>query len=675
MATTGGIRKCPMSHTPDISLLYVEDETGVRNSIARSLSLAVKNVYTAENGLEALKVLQRHPVDLIVTDIRMPRMGGLDFIAKLRSEKIDVPVIVTSAFNELEYLNQAIDLKVDKFINKPIRVGTLMEVVAQLSDTIITKRELRIRQQELEHYRQAIEQTNLVMHVAPDGALTGINRELQDYFETTSEQPVAIHSLEELLAAEDIAELMASAVGLKVFSKTVPLTYAGERYTVVLTAFASIMDEQAVREITVMFNNITPVLKEKEKMIEYLYTDPLTGLPNRQKLFHDLADVEKGTGMMVIDIDGFSRLNHLYGFDTGDAILKEMAQLLTKLQRQMPHTRLYRSDTDHFVILLDAESAETWAASNFFASGIIRKVEEHIFVVGNVLSLDVGVTIGASRVGDDDLYSEALLALEVAKSSRKEFQCFSDLDNVREHVAHNLSMQRKVKNALAGELVLNYYQPIVDAAGRVVKYEALVRMHDPEEPEKLLTPFHFLEIARQSKNYPLLTKQVIANAFRDFSGSPYGIGINLSFEDISNPEIVLYLEEFLQQHQGTNVTLELLESEGLKDLDRTIRFCQRMKGYGAKIAIDDFGSGYSNFVYFFDMPIDILKIDGSLVRRVHEYRGYVTLEAIVQFARRLGMKTVAEFVEDAATFEKLKLLGVDLFQGYHFAPPKPLESL
>jgi diguanylate cyclase (GGDEF)-like protein len=664
-----------MSQMPDISLLYVEDEPGVRNSIARSLSLAVKNVYTAENGLEALEMVHRHPVDLIVTDIRMPRMGGLDFIAKLRSEKIDVPVIVTSAFNELEYLNQAIDLKVDKFINKPVRVNTLIDVVTQLSDTIITKRELRTRQQELEHYRRAIEQTNLVMHVGADGSLIGMNRELTDYFETKSQQPVAIASLADLLAAEDIAELMENTVRLNVYSKTVPLSYAGERYTVVLTAFASILDEQTVREITVMFNDITPVIREKEEMIVHLYTDPLTGLPNRQKLFHDLAELEAGTGILIIDIDGFSRLNHLYGFDTGDEILKEMAELLTQIHEQMQNSRLYRSDTDHFVIVLDAESTEAWAANNFFASEIIRKVEEHTFVVGNVLGLDVGVTIGASRLGEDDLYSEALLALEVAKSSRRAFQCFSDLDNVKEHVAQNLSMQRKVKNALAGDLVLNYYQPIVDAQQRVVKYEALVRMYDPDDPEKLLTPFHFLDIVRQSKNYPLLTKRVITNAFRDLAGSPYGIGINLSFDDISNPETVAFLEQLLQENEGAKVTLELLESEGLKDLEQTIRFCQRMKGYGAQIAIDDFGSGYSNFVYFFDMPIDILKIDGSLVRRVHEYRGYVTLEAIIRFARRLGMKTVAEFVEDEATFEKLKLLGVDLFQGYHFAPPKPLEAL
>ena len=618
--------------------------------------------------------MHQHPIDMIVTDIRMPRMDGLRFIEKLRSDHIDVPVVITSAFNELEYLGKAIDLKVDKFINKPIRMENLLDVVGRLSEAIMTKRALRARRQELEHYRQAIEQTNFVVRVDPEGALIGVNKELTDYFHIRGETSVNIVSLASLLVPGDVSELMAQALELQVYSKTIPLIHGQERYTVVATAFASILDEETVREITVMFNNITPVIREKEKTIERLYTDTLTGLPNRQKLFYDLARLESGVGMMIVDIDGFSKLNHLYGFEIGDNILKEMAQLLQRIWPDDRLRALYRSDTDHFVILVDAP-ADTWEASRSLADEVIRGVEKHTFVIGGVLSIEIGVTIGASRVGENDLYSEALLALEYAKSIRVAFQCFSDLDGVKERFAHNLTMQRKVKNALAGDMVVNHYQPIVNAAGEIVKYEALVRMHDPEEPGVLLTPYHFLEITRQSKNYPILTKRVIANAFRDFAGAAHGIGINLSFDDISNPDVTAYLEAFLQAHQGMKVTLELLESEGLKDLKQTIRFCQRMKGYGAEIAIDDFGSGYSNFVYFFDMPIDILKIDGSLVKRIHEYRGYAVVEAIVQFARRLGLQTVAEFVEDGATFERLKTLGVDLFQGYHFAPPKPLEAL
>ena len=236
-------------------------------------------------------------------------------------------------------------------------------------------------------------------------------------------------------------------------------------------------------------------------------------------------------------------------------------------------------------------------------------------------------------------------------------------------------MQRKIKTAIDSGRILNYYQAIVDESGKLLKYEALIRMQDPDNGERIFTPYQFLDIARQSKNYPLLTKQVISTAFRDFGDGRYGVSINLSFDDIINPEITEYLEQQFREYPDADITLELLESEGLMDINETINFCHRMKSYGAKIAIDDFGSGYSNFVYFFDIPLDILKIDGSIVKRIHDIRGFLALETIVNFARLLGVQTVAEFVEDEPVFLKLKTLDIDMFQGYHFARPEPFERL
>jgi EAL domain-containing protein (putative c-di-GMP-specific phosphodiesterase class I) len=167
----------------------------------------------------------------------------------------------------------------------------------------------------------------------------------------------------------------------------------------------------------------------------------------------------------------------------------------------------------------------------------------------------------------------------------------------------------------------------------------------------------------------------MTNAFRDFGESDIGFSINLSFDDIANPETAAYLEALFIKYPKANVTLELLESESLRNIEEPIVFFNRMKAYGAKIAIDDFGSGYSNFSHFFDMPLDILKIDGSVVKRIHEPRGYLALKTIITFAENLGVQTVAEFVEDKAIFEKLKGLGVNMYQGYYFSQPKPFDKL
>ena len=170
-----------MNALANVSLLYVEDEEGVRNSITRSLSMITDKISTAENGEEALEYLQSHSVDLIITDIRMPKMDGLSFIEALREQGIDTPVIITSAFNEIEYMHKAIDLKVDKFIKKPIRVTDLIEVITKIADAINNKRLMNARVQELENYRNAIDQTNFVIRLTNDGTVIQINKDLRTY--------------------------------------------------------------------------------------------------------------------------------------------------------------------------------------------------------------------------------------------------------------------------------------------------------------------------------------------------------------------------------------------------------------------------------------------------------------------------------------------------------------
>lgn len=153
------------------------------------------------------------------------------------------------------------------------------------------------------------------------------------------------------------------------------------------------------------------------------------------------------------------------------------------------------------------------------------------------------------------------------------------------------------------------------------------------------------------------------------------VSINLSFEDIINPEIIKYLEEILKNKHPYPITLEFLESEGIQDFEATKNFCEIMKKYGAFIAIDDFGKGYSNFNYFLDVPFDILKIDGSLVKKVNDYKGYLLLKSIVDYTKKLGIKTVAEFVEDEEIFNQLKTIGIDMYQGYYIDKPKPLNEI
>ena len=664
-----------MSRLADISVLYVEDEQVVRESVTRSLSFMIEDISSAENGFEAMEYVKNNSVDLIVTDIRMPKMDGLTFVEKLRQEGIDVPIIITSAFNDIEYFQKAIDLKVDKFINKPIRIADLIEVITRLADSIIAKRSLLLRQQELEYYRQAIDTTSFVIRIDADGKFINMNKELSTFFKTQTETSDLIIDINTLFTAQLLETLLHQTKEFKVFNKTTILKFDNQEFTVQLTAFTSLLKNDKVVEITIIFNDITPLVKEKDEMIEHLYTDELTGLYNRQKLFSDLQSAETDMAIIIIDIERFSNINYLYGYNSGDKVLIQMAQLLNSYWPDEYSRTIYRTDMDHFIFLTSKAIDSSPDLMQNLVQEIINHIEDHEFIIGNELSINIAVTVGGSCIGKNDLYIEASVALAVAKEQRKPFMSYKDIEGVEERFEKNLTMQSKIKLALNTNKILNYYQSIVDADGKLVKYEALIRMEDPEEKGNILAPYNFLDIARESKNYSQLTKRVITTAFADFGDGSQEFAINLSFDDIANPEITQYLESLILSHPSVKITLELLESEGLKDIKKTIEFCNRMKSYGARIAIDDFGSGYSNFVYFFDMPIDILKIDGSLIKRVHEVQGLIALETIIKFAKNLGIKTVAEFVEDEAIFNKLKPLEIDMFQGYYFAKPKPYLEL
>ncbi|MDD2789145.1 MAG: EAL domain-containing protein [Sulfurimonas sp.] len=664
-----------MSKLADISVLYVEDEQVVRESVTRSLSLLIENISSAENGFDALEYVRNNPVDLIVTDIRMPKMDGLTFIEKLRQDGINIPVIVTSAFNDIEYFQKAIELKVDKFITKPIRIANLIEVMTHLVDSIILKRSLALRLQELEYYRKAIDTTSVVMRIDADGNLISMNKELGTFFQLQSDLPIDTIDTIAFFTPALLDTLLVQTKEFKVFNTTTMIRFDNQVFTVQLSAFASVLQKDRVSEITILLNDISPLIKEKDAMIEQLYIDELTGCYNRQKLFYDLQTAEATMAIILFDIERFSNINYLYGYDSGDIVLKQIVKLLNEYWPDEYSRTLYRTDMDHFIILTPKASEHDRDRIENLTKQLIKHIEDYEFVIGDTLSINVGVTVGVSCAGESDLYIEASIALAVAKEQHRPFMCYTDLNGVKERFENNLTMQRKIKTALDTNKIVNYYQAIVDADGKLLKYEALIRMEDPEQNGHILTPYYFLDIARESKNYSLLTKRVITTAFSDFGDGSQGVSINLSFDDIANPEVTEYLESLMLSHPNARITLELLESEGLKDIDKTIEFCNQMKNYGAKIAIDDFGSGYSNFVYFFDMPIDILKIDGSLIKRVHETQGFIALETITTFAKNLGMEIVAEFVEDEAIFNKLKSLEINMFQGYYFAKPKPFSEL
>jgi EAL domain-containing protein (putative c-di-GMP-specific phosphodiesterase class I) len=167
---------------------------------------------------------------------------------------------------------------------------------------------------------------------------------------------------------------------------------------------------------------------------------------------------------------------------------------------------------------------------------------------------------------------------------------------------------------------------------------------------------------------------IIEKSFKIFEEYLFDFSINLSFEDIINPEICDFIIEKLRtSNMGHRVTFELLESEKVQDFNKVLLFFYEIKRYGAKVAIDDFGSGFSNFSYVIKLKPDFIKIDGSLIKELDKDRNaQIVVETIVSFSKKLGIKTVAEFVHSSTVLSAVKQLGIDYSQGYYIDMPSPV---
>ncbi|MGE0052549.1 MAG: EAL domain-containing protein [Arcobacter sp.] len=658
-----------------IYILYIEDDKIVADSVSRTLQLLNQKIFTAYDGEEALGIIEKNPIDIIITDIRMPKLNGINLVEKLRQKDLDIPVIITTAFNEIDYLKKAIELSIESFIEKPIDLRKLLQTVSKISQRVETKRELERKKIQIEHFKEAISKSNLIISTTKDGLIKDINFDL---FSDLSDQisKYKIEHISSLIDEKDLKIIYEFVNKYEVYNKTININFQNKIYIVNLTAFALEFDYDEISSISFIFKDISLVVREKEEIINSLYLEPITKLQNRSSLIKNINESKDSlNSLIIIDIDNFGRYIKMYGYEVGDKILRDISSKLEEFiklnKRQNLH--LFKLDSDKFAILLKSSIKIKEQDLAKLSNELLSFLESSTFLIDETINLDLSFTFGGAYFEQFDILTEALIAKDVAQDRKLNYIDFSNVTDSREAFQKNIELEKKIKNAFLNDEIITYFQAIVDKDKNIIKYEALARIYDSFE-KKVLTPYSFLNNIQHSKNYTKFTKIIIKKAMEGESLLHKEISINLSYEDIINPEIIDYLEKILKEHKSV-ITIELLESEGLIDMEKTIKFCTLMKSYGARIAIDDFGSGYSNYEYFLSLPIDKIKLDGSLVKKVGEYRGFILIESIINFCKKCDIKVVAEFVEDEKTFNILKNLGVDYFQGHYFSEAKSLDEL
>ncbi|NPA11669.1 MAG: EAL domain-containing protein [Epsilonproteobacteria bacterium] len=388
----------------------------------------------------------------------------------------------------------------------------------------------------------------------------------------------------------------------------------------------------------------------KKELLKRYYYDQLTSLPNRNKL---KEDIHSFNSLILVDIDDFSDLNDIYGFEFGDNVLVYMKEALLKL-----YSNVYRIGSDEFAILLKREVYENE----------LKRIVKRKYIYKNI---KLSVTVGASNI-KERLLETAESALKVAlKDNSKKYMLYDEtFINAQREKVEKLQILYEV---LEKKSVVPYYQCIVDRFGKVVKYEALMRIIHNNE---VYSPYFFMQLMKETKLYDSFSKIMIEKVFEDISKFNVPISLNLSFEDIANRETRRLIKKLLDKKEEDKIIVfEILESESILDFDLVVDFIRQVKKKNVKIAIDDFGSGYSNFVNVLQLLPDFIKIDASLVKNLENEKHKEIVRLIVDFAKRFKIKTTAEFVANETIFKELLEIEVDEYQGYYFCEPKPIEEI
>ncbi len=434
------------------------------------------------------------------------------------------------------------------------------------------------------------------------------------------------------------------------------------------TTITPILDKDGkLKKFLALRYNITNAI-EQEQRINRQLTDRLTGLPNRTKLIEDLEN-RKYEAITILNIDAFQEINDLYGHIIGDELLKNFSHYLSKDLNEKNCT-LYKLPADEFVIA-SKDSLDFIIYKNIIGK-LIKQLDNHPFCI-NGNEIHVSITGGMSiRDNDTNMIGNADIALKKAKLEKVPFVIFDKTMQEKERYANNQAMLKSLKDAIENDRIIPYFQPIFsNTTMKIEKYETLMRMLD--DKGNIISPFFFLEIAKKSRIYRQLTKIMVEKSFAKFKDKNIEFSINLSIEDIVDSSMCTYIFQKLESFSlPKNIIFEITESEGIDNYNIIKEFIAEVKTYGAQIAIDDFGSGYSNFMHLLELKVDYIKIDGSIIKNIIiDRNSQILTKAIFTVAKELNMKVIAEYVSTEAILNAVKDIGVDYSQGFYLGEPLP----
>jgi diguanylate cyclase (GGDEF)-like protein/PAS domain S-box-containing protein len=439
-----------------------------------------------------------------------------------------------------------------------------------------------------------------------------------------------------------------------------------------------------------IFRDITARKQAEADTHRLAYFDELTRLPNRRLLLDRIGLSLDSAGrsgqygaLLFLDLDNFKRLNDARGHSIGDSLLMEVARRLTQLLRSAD--LVARLGGDEFVVLVDnlGEDIETAARAAMAVAEKVRAVLERPFLIDGTLYSGTG-SIGLTmfpkgREGVDDLLREADTAMYRAKAMGRNRIAYYEAA-MQAEVEERLALEQDLKEALDTDQIQVYVQPQVNAAGREIGGELLLRWTHPERGA--VSPAFFIPIAEESGLILRLGERVLRTACEalarlDAAGAPLSLSVNISPRQFRQDDFVAQMRALLARTGAppARLTLEVTEGLLIEDWEGVASRMAELAALGIRFSIDDFGTGYSSLSYLKKLPLHEIKIDKSFVQNTpDDANDRAIVRSILAVARAFRLHVVAEGVETQAQAEFLSGLHCDCLQGYFFARPTPLEG-
>ena len=650
-----------MKSTFDITLLYVEDESSIREELSYFLEKRVKTLYVAKNGLEGLELYEEFKPDLIISDISMPKLDGIQMSQKIKDIDENARIIILTAFNDSDFLASAININIDRYLIKPINLKSLNDAINKIYKTIVLERENKEVVNLLEQYKKIVDLSAIVSKTDEKGIITYTNKKFEEISGYSKDE--LIGNYHNIVKHEDVSTDLYDELWHTIKDEKKPW-------------FGTIKNKNKAGQAYYVDAVIEPIVNSKGEVIEYIgIRHDVTDIMNpKRQLLDDIKNMSTPL-LTLAKINNYKILKEFYTENQRDKFEEVFSRvLLNCFPKGLKVDRVYILGGGLFAFLKNEELNKEHI-NIYLHKLLINLRRTDILFEDNKYEMDVLLSYSNDKT---NLFDDAVTGIRQLQENKKENILFSNglYEDKQEKAKEKLRVLTLIKNALNSEKkVLSFYQPIVcNDTQTVVKYESLLRIINSKE--EVLSPFFFMDIAKKSGYYHDLTKRVIENASKILHiNKTINISINLSSTDIEDLEIRDLLFELVTMKENKGrVTFELLEDEEVQDLEAIKIFIELVKIAGdVKISIDDFGSGYSNYERLNIFQPDFIKIDGSLIKDIltSKYNQSI-VKSIIIFAKENGIKTIAEFVSDEKIHQKVKELGVDFSQGYYFGKPEPI---